>query len=534
MASETYDYANKAWKATCRVIFGSEIGELEGFREWLLSYDQPKAFHKSNFSGKNVAYPISDYDSRSSFISFDEIDFGRRFEPLGINDIKDIDSIVRAISERFSYAGGVVLGNSNFVEQSSSVVNANYVYGSTFVNDSNYVVYSRYVHFCECCFGFLGTEKSKYIIMGSGSNLSRCFECHMAQELSDCYYCAKARNCADCLFCFGTENRRNLIGNTSLPKEKYLLLKSKLLSEISQMLKKDKRIFSLLDIIALASEEKNNSSPASASGSKKEESFRQEALEDAFSKTTQVLFGKSLHGLPDYAKFLQRHVPSNEVLDSAISGKRTIVCGYRAHLLSKYGINQRIATEGELLKIGMAELSALSLEKIRVDAVALARLLGPIAYINFEKDVGTNQNVKDSAVVFESSDCLHCSAAIRSRKCAYSFWPSESENIFGGYAVFNSSFTMNVHDSTSVTRGFELDECRSCSDICFSHNCENVRDSMFCFNAKNLAYAVGNAPLPPADYRRIKSNITAQLAGELERTKALKWGIFNIGARPGK
>jgi len=30
-----YDELNKRWKATCRILFGEEIGELEEYKEYL-------------------------------------------------------------------------------------------------------------------------------------------------------------------------------------------------------------------------------------------------------------------------------------------------------------------------------------------------------------------------------------------------------------------------------------------------------------------------------------------------------------------
>jgi hypothetical protein len=87
---------------------------------------------------------------------------------------------------------------------------------------------------------------------------------------------------------------------------------------------------------------------------------------------------------------------------------------------------------------------------------------------------------------------------------------------------------MNIYSCTHQTRCFEIDCCGYCTDTYFSHNCENVNDSMFCFNKKNLRYAIGNAPLPQNDYKRIKSSLLAQIADELNSTKDLRYDIYNI------
>jgi len=53
---------------------------------------------------------------------------------------------------------------------------------------------------------------------------------------------------------------------------------------------------------------------------------------------------------------------------------------------------------------------------------------------------------------------------------------------------------------------------------------------MFCFNVKNLTHAIGNAQLPPEQYKKVKGALVAQMANELEKKRDLRWDIFSIGA----
>jgi hypothetical protein len=75
---------------------------------------------------------------------------------------------------------------------------------------------------------------------------------------------------------------------------------------------------------------------------------------------------------------------------------------------------------------------------------------------------------------------------------------------------------------------FEVDSSSSCTDTYFSHNCENVRDSMFCFNTKNIRNAIGNSQMPAESYREVKTGILNQLHDELQSKKSLKWNIFDL------
>ena len=74
-----------------------------------------------------------------------------------------------------------------------------------------------------------------------------------------------------------------------------------------------------------------------------------------------------------------------------------------------------------------------------------------------------------------------------------------------------------------------MESCSNSSDLYFSHNCEALQDAMFCFNSKNLKHAIGNSPLPPDRYKSLKSALISQIADELEKTKSLRWDIYNIG-----
>ncbi|MCX6771756.1 MAG: hypothetical protein NTX79_06905 [Candidatus Micrarchaeota archaeon] len=529
MASATYAALDKAWKSTCRVLFGEEVGELAPFAGWLKEYVYATRPEKSMLSGKPIAITMDDYSQKASFISLDEVDFGKKASPLPLNDLKDIDSLVRAASERISYTGNVVLGNSSYVEGSTGVLDSHYVLDSAMVNKSKYIAYSRWETDVEYCFGGIGTTLGQFMVKDSGSNLTRCFECHMANDLSDCYFCAKTINCKECIFCFGAENQSHCIGNTKLPRDKYAELKKKLLAEMAQALRRDKRIFSLLKIVEMSSKYAPNELGISFKQEKKRP-FTLKPIADAFAATSSLLLGRKL-SMPEYSDFLQKHVPNNPILKSCLTGSYVTVGGYRANLLGMYGLKGRMATEDEVREIGRHGIGEANAARLSIDAGTLTELLHPIAYFNLEKDTGKISNVARSAVVINATDGYESSALIQSKKCAYCFWTNNDEAVFGSYMTHNSSFCINTYISQRLARAFECDSCENCSDAYFLHNCENVRDSMFCFNVKNLAHAIGNAELPPAQYRGIKSSLVQQMSDELEKKKDLKWDIFTIGCR---
>ncbi|HQT45508.1 MAG TPA: hypothetical protein PLO51_06010, partial [Candidatus Micrarchaeota archaeon] len=255
-------------------------------------------------------------------------------------------------------------------------------------------------------------------------------------------------------------------------------------------------------------------------------------IERAFTKTSSLLLGRELHGIDNYEDYLKRHVKMRLVCKSPLSGRKAYLAGFMTNLAEIYGIGGSFVTEDEMIQIGRLNAGEKFPDSAKMDVDSLAKSLHPIAYSAMDDGVGISHNMIDCAMLLHSEDCYRTDGCAYSKKCAYNFWPRESEHIFGSWAVWESSFCMKGSQSKRLTRSMEIDTCESCADLYFSHNCENVNDSMFCFNTKNKKYAIGNSEFPRADYLKVKPAILAQLAGELESRRALKWDIFSLAAKP--
>ena len=530
MESATYAALDKAWRSTCRVLFGEETCSLDEASEWLKEYQEKLRTEKSAASEKQVIFSTDYYSRSARFISYDEVDFGKKFDPITINEMKDIDSISEALRERAFYAGNVVLGNSSNIEQSSNVLESHYVLGSTRIRESKYVAYTAIVGGAQYCFGGFGQENVTHSVKCMGSELTRCFECNMVEVLSDCYYCAKSQNCRECMFCFGTENDSYKIGNTSLPKDKYLSLKKKLLSEMAEGLRKNKRLPSVLGILEAAGKYPHD--PRLRFEKAPAPHYDAAPVEGAFAKTAALMFGRALSGIDAHSRLLGKNVPQDIKVKSALSGTDVYFCSYRTHLLDLYKLGPRMVSEDEVRKIGKLQLEPAAVERLGMDVDSLAEKLHPVAYTNFEKIVGNVRNYRDASIIISSQNVYHGTAFNWSKNCAHCFWMTKTEAMFGCNAMRDSSFCINCHYSMKMARCFEADNCSNCADAYFIHNCENVRDSMFCFNAKNLAHAIGNAALPLEQYKKIKGALVAQMADELEKKHDLRRDIFNICSAP--
>ena len=206
---EVLEVLDRRWRSACKIVFKEEIGPMADYVPWLRELIQPNIHRKSSVSGKDVAYTNREYEEGSKWISFDEIEFGRKFAPLTINEIKDIDSLASAVSERAYYAGNIILGNSGNIEKSTSINDSFFMHETAHLGDCKYLAYCTLGRLCEDCFGTHAPGESQFCIRCTQTyRVKRCFELWMSQNCSDCYYVFDLQNCSDCMFCFNMQSKR--------------------------------------------------------------------------------------------------------------------------------------------------------------------------------------------------------------------------------------------------------------------------------------------------------------------------------------
>lgn len=253
MNSDLYLLLNRSWKATTKILFGQELGELKEFENYLKGAAIGQSVD-SSFSKKPIWVASDQYSKKAKFFDYaDELSQFNKLtlEPLNINEIKDIESIIDAIQEKFMYAGNKVLGNSKYIQHSDAIMDSTGVLNSSIVEKSKYVAYGYLVRECENYFGSISSGQSAYLIRCFYNNtLRRCFECSTSIGSSDCYFSYNLLQCSDCIFTFNVRAKRYLVGNIQLGKDQYLELKLKLLKELADELKKKKRLdYSIIDLM---------------------------------------------------------------------------------------------------------------------------------------------------------------------------------------------------------------------------------------------------------------------------------------------
>ena len=524
MANTIEETLDRRWRNCCKVLFREDIGQLADYAKWLSQNNEPVVHRKSSVSGKDVAYAISAYPDCAKWIGLDEIDLQRKFVPLSINETKDVESIVDAIQDRLFYAGNIVLGNSGFVQKSSSISDSFYMHETGKLGDSKYLAYCTVGRLCEDSFGCNGIGESQFCVKAYETfRVKRCFEFWMGQNCSDCYYTHNLAGCTECMFSFNLKNKRHAIGNLGLEQGKYRQIKSALLSQIADGLKRRKSAPSLIDIVGGIPLAKPQIPALKAAPAQRADMA---PIEEGFAKTCELLFGARLGGgIDSYAAWLGRRVRKSEECRSAASGsivRRWDYCNYFLLPKGRMLTQQEALAYGEKEKIGEGQAGKLSL-------AAASQIIGKLAFFSTEYEEGTNTNVVECPTPTQAANCYRTSPVVYSKYCAYAFWPRSCEHVYGSNAMFDSEFCIHCYHSVKLKRCFEMDSCRDCAGSCFCHNCENVQESMFCFNVKNLRYAIGNAEVGRERFMQAKKMLLCRIMGELGVEKSLALDIYSIG-----
>jgi len=520
-----YEEFNKKWKIISKLILGEELGELIDFKKWLVGTSRTAFVHKSNFSGKPVHLVLQYYPDNAKFASIEEIDLNKKYEPLDINEIKDIDSIAEAVQERVVYTGNMHLGECKYLSESTDVVSSSYIYSSAQVAYSKWIAYSYNLEYCEYLFGCqnIGTKSSHAIRSTATDAQIRCLETHTSSNCYDCYYGNSLYNCNNCMFSFGLRNSSYKVGNLQLNQEEYGKLKKKLLAEIIDELKRKKSIPQLENFFVAVQpnlEKGKEIIPKSSSP----EPTNQEMIEDAFRTTTKIVLGKALSGLDRYGAWLKRYSRDMRVRNSVLSGERLLIPDYSN--LYNYPEN-RLVNLQEIISIG----KNITIDKNRLGDLSLktvGEIINDVAFFSGVENFGVLKNNIESEINVTCQNFYKSILNLYSKFGAFNFHAFECEYLFGTYSLRKCKFSIRCYMSADLTRCFEVDSSRNCSDCYFCHNCENLRESMFCFNVKNLSYAIGNVELPKEKYMELKKKILGEIVSELEGTNDLGMNIFNL------
>ncbi|MCL6089241.1 MAG: hypothetical protein M1530_03735 [Candidatus Marsarchaeota archaeon] len=252
-----------------------------------------------------------------------------------------------------------------------------------------------------------------------------------------------------------------------------------------------------------------------------------QAIEQAFETASKVILGRPLSGLTNYEAWLQTRLRPVRRHKSAVSAQLV----YDPPLVFYAPASRRAVKQAEALELGRRQLEREEASALTLDNAA--QKLEPLRYHSSDAITGTNTEMEECSLYIDSSYCFRTYSTVNSKFCAYSFWPRDSEYMFGCDSVFHSRFCLKCYNSVNLTRCFEVSHSSNSSDCLFCHNIDACAECLFCTNAKALRYAVFNRQYPKEEYLRIKKLVLDEIGLKLEKDKKLDLDIYNIGAPHG-
>ncbi|MFA6530583.1 MAG: hypothetical protein WCT31_02545 [Candidatus Micrarchaeia archaeon] len=510
----------KAFQTTFKLIFGECNVKLDELEDYMLKWHYPPHFRKSEISGKDVIVSSDFYRKDAKFISQDEIDFGKKYEPLAIDEIKDIDSILEAIQDRVFYTGNKYFGNSSNITDSDTCTDVNYCYKSHNTSGARYVAYSSYVRFqSEYAFGSGWFLRSRYLIRCIGAdNLTRGFECYISPNCSDTFFCYNCWASSHIMFSFNQRSKRYCIGNNELPKDRYFALRKKLVDESREYIEKHKDFPSLFAPPSMSAEKKKDL--LAKSPKKKQEKEDLHPINEAFHSASKVIFDQEIGSIEENEKLLSERPTIPEKITTFFGNEGYYPPVFFYVMIPKDRMTikdeEQICAE---LRMEIAETENLN---------SILSKMGEISLYRIDMAEGKVSNSIKSSLLYQGINALYVCDLTLGKNCGYCTYGLSDEAVFGCFRTIHSKFTIRCESCYNVTACFEMDGCSNCSNSMFCHNCENLDYCMFCFNAKSKRYAIGNVEVGREQYMKIRKIVIDSLVKQITEKKKLDFDIYNL------
>lgn len=248
-------------------------------------------------------------------------------------------------------------------------------------------------------------------------------------------------------------------------------------------------------------------------------------IERAFRLTCKIVLGKELKGMNEYEDWLTARTGSSPIRRKSGLSDATV---YIPDIPFYAEIKKGIVTLEEVPGLENRKLDGKAVEKLTLTNAG--KMLKEVKVFSLDAKVDSTF-MEECSLYGWSHYCYRSVCMNKSKYCGNSFWPRQSDHVFGSRYLFSSAFSLKCYYSVNLMRCFEVLDCTNCADCYFCHNCETMENCMFCFNSKGLRYAIANVEVGREQYLRIKKIVLDEITDELEKTKKLGLSIYTIGSR---
>ena len=239
----------REFSRTSAIVLGAGLEGIDAHAEWLNEHTHRLVRLKSASSGKEVlflpfvvAMPAL---PENRILTMEEALWLGEHSALSQQEAESIsmESAHLRIGKMGFFPIEFWEGENTCITDCYMSLHSSYCYMTSAMVYAKYCACGMWPRSSEHCFGFDSLLDCSFCVKCYNSQkLSRCFECDSCNSCTGCYFCHNAENCRDCMFCFNAKNLHNAIGNTEYPREEYLRIKKRLLSEICREVEKKKSL----------------------------------------------------------------------------------------------------------------------------------------------------------------------------------------------------------------------------------------------------------------------------------------------------
>jgi hypothetical protein len=141
-----------------------------------------------------------------------------------------------------------------------------------------------------------------------------------------------------------------------------------------------------------------------------------------------------------------------------------------------------------------------------------------VALFKGERDMNSS-SVEESDDIYSSDMVYNSTHIYSSQKVLWCNNVIQSEYVVASKGSKNTSFSIRVIDSGSVSNSFDISFCANASNSYFCHNCFDIRDCMFCFHLTSKRFCIANRQYDEAEYFKIKKKIISDYFEQLKSGK---------------
>lgn len=247
IAKKNMDYGKieDAFKATCRIIFGTELpGKMTDYEEYWHEFVEKVEKQRTPYGNEITHADVYDFGRtpHDRRVLIEEAEQLAKI-PAEITDGMRLEEVIKALKTITFFRTEFHEGNNGNNIDTFMAYYAVNTYQAVDATHAKNCAYDTLALNSEYIFGSYRALHSKFCIRCQDvANLSACFEMSDCSNCSNSMFCHNCEGLSDCLFCFNAKSLKYAVGNVEVGRDEYSRVRKLVCREIVAKLGKNKRL----------------------------------------------------------------------------------------------------------------------------------------------------------------------------------------------------------------------------------------------------------------------------------------------------